>query len=526
MRFKWEYPSGSSREDQKKQSIFQRLKNQRGYSTDFLEADFDQLPDINRLKDIDKAADRIIRALSDKEKIMIYGHDDLDGITATYILFDYLEQVGYQNHYYYIPNRKTDNHGIQQNLIKRLIKEDFNLLITVDGGISDFDAIDEINEAGIDVIITDHHMVQGRIPKAFAVVNPKQNDCSYPYKMIAGVAVSYFLVKKIEEKLLIPTKESYIFWVAMGSISDKVSLTGVNRTIIRKALDKWLLFNDLNLKVLYNYLKPARNASQKMIASKNLIKLFSNGRLADGENKTLSFLLSSEDGKSIILQDLLDNLQSQDEVVKKALDFFSSLKFEPDDFYYFYYDRDNKIPQEVIGLVASQIVYQHKIPALILKNKNDVVGCEARSTDGLNLVDSFKLCQDYLIQYGGHAKAAGFTCEPALVAQFEHAFAKVASAKKELIDQHRILNIDVVLECDQLPELIDFLETEYHFLQPFGEGNISPIFLIKNYDLKRNPLNIHGYNYDKIEDFEKADVVVKNNGNGFNLIDMNYRQER
>lgn len=519
MRFKWECPLDYVENDGEIQSVFQQIIKRRNYSTEFLESNYSKLPDYRLLKDVDKAADRIIKAMAHKEKIMIFGHDDLDGITATYILFDYLEKVGYQNHFYFIPNRKTDKHGIQPVLINKLINEDYKLLITVDGGISDFDAVQDLQDHGIDTIITDHHIVQDKIPVACAIVNSKQKDCNYPFDELAGVAVSYFLVKTIEESLTIKSPKSYIFWVALGTISDKVPLVGVNRIIVKKALDEWLFFDDLNIKVLFKYLKFARNYTQKMGVIKNLIKLFSNGRLPDGENKTLNFLLSSENRKSEILDEFENEISKQNYVISKAVNFFENTKKQTFDSCYLYFDKENKIPTEVLGLVASYIVNYYKIPALILKEKKDVITCEARSTDGFNLVDSFRACSDCLIQYGGHAKAAGFTCMPSQVTSFEKAFLTYVKSKKEEIDKSRIIEVDVVLGMDQINELYDYMETEYHFLQPYGEGNLYPVFLLKGYELDNGKLNVYGTDELVEKDKEMFDIVVRNNGSGFLLLD-------
>lgn len=228
-------------------------------------------------------------------------------------------------------------------------------------------------------------------------------------------------------------------------------------------------------------------------------------------------MLSSEDKKSEILLEFEENLQSQEEVVKKGINFFQSIDVGEDDLCYLYFDKNNLIPSEVMGLVASYIVNYYKIPALILKEKNGIIGCEARSTEGLNLVKAFDTCSKHLIQYGGHAKAAGFTCEKANVSSFERSFLDHLESIKTMIEECKVIEIDAILEYDKINELNNYLETDYHFLQPYGEGNLSPIFLIKNYDLQSNQLNIHD-NIDNDEVY-KADIIIQRSGNGFNLID-------
>ncbi|MCK5051348.1 MAG: DHH family phosphoesterase, partial [Candidatus Cloacimonetes bacterium] len=153
MKFRWSYKHSD------KDTIFEQIRENRKINDSFIYSSMNDIPDPSLLKDIDIAANRIIEAVQRKEKIIIYGHDDVDGITSTYILYDFLEKLGSQNHFYYIPNRLIDDHGIQQNFIEKVKEEEFNLVITVDGGVSCKNAITKIMEFGCDVIVTDHHIV-------------------------------------------------------------------------------------------------------------------------------------------------------------------------------------------------------------------------------------------------------------------------------------------------------------------------------------------------------------------------------
>ena len=274
-------------------SITEQIKINRNITQDFLEAAYDKLPDIDLLKDLQKAAERIILAVRKKEKIMIYGHDDMDGITSTYILFDYLERIGSQYHYYHIPNRIKRSHGIKDYFIELLQKKEIDLLVTVDGGISEFSAVEKINQTGCDVIITDHHIVQDKIPAAYCVVNPKQQDCKYPFDMLAGVAVSYFLVQKLSELLNIPEAKEYLFWVSVGSISDKVPMLGVNRILVKKVLDEWSFFSNEKLQSLDSNFNTVRNHTGRMTVIRSIIKLLSSSRDQEGNSTALQFMLTS-----------------------------------------------------------------------------------------------------------------------------------------------------------------------------------------------------------------------------------------
>ncbi len=287
MKFRWSYKHSD------KDTIFDQIKENRRINDSFIHSSINDLPDHSLLKDIDIAADRIIRAVQQKEKIIIYGHDDVDGITSTYILYHFLEKLGSQNHFYYIPNRLIDNHGIQQNFINKVKEGKFNLVITVDGCVSCKDALAEIMSFDCDVIVTDHHIVQeDLLPSALAIVNPKQKDCKFPFEMIAGVGVTYFLIKQIAEKTNIPENRNYLFWVAVGSISDKVPLLGATRIMVKEVLDTWSTFDDKTLYKLSPYLEPGINYFQRMNNIHYIIKLLSNGRDKNGEHKSMKLLIT------------------------------------------------------------------------------------------------------------------------------------------------------------------------------------------------------------------------------------------
>ncbi|MBC8385891.1 MAG: DHH family phosphoesterase, partial [Candidatus Cloacimonetes bacterium] len=393
-------------------SIFEQILDSRSFSKKDLKVTLEDIPDISLLKDIRKAAERILQAVQNKEKIIIFGHDDLDGITSTYILFDFLEKLGSQNHYYYIPNRLLENHGIQQNFIQKVEKENFDLVITVDGGIGCTKAVDQIKKIGCEVIITDHHLVSGAIPNAFAVVNPKQYDCEFPNKMLAGVAVSFFLIKKIAELLDIEINKNYYFWVAVGSIADKVPLDGVNRILVKEVLDSWSEYDDPTLKILKDYiwLKGDYDSRIKMI--KFIIRLFSNGREANGENLAMKVLLSESSEKNKFLQNLMKIMSEYEKKIEDVIEFISNIPVSEDQTSFIYFDENDKIPYDLLGYCASHISTRNKKPAIFLKNKNDTLICEARSLGSFNLVKSFQYCADHLIQFGGHIRAAGFTAKP------------------------------------------------------------------------------------------------------------------
>ena len=403
MKFRWNYKEKGDL------SILDQIKENRKIADSFIHHTYKDLPPIDLMKDLAKAADRVIEAVRNNEKIMIYGHDDVDGITSTYILFDFLEQIGFQNHVYYIPNRLLDTHGIPPRLIDRLIKEKFDLLITVDGGISEFDNIKLLTENGIETIITDHHLVQNKVPEAFAVVNPKQKDCKYPGEMLAGVGVAYLLVLQIAEILSYQIEEKYLFWVAVGTVADKVPLIGVNRIFLKEVLNKWFMFKCESFQALKPYMIPALNYNKRIRIIKFISRLLANGREANGTNLSLYFLIASMEEKKVILQKLVQK-QRENEIKLNTMSEYlrSSVPVAAKNCIIFL-DKEDKIESNLLGFSASQLSSRYLIPVIFLKYKNDIIIGEGRCTDGFNLMEAFSYCKKSLIQFGGHIKAAGFT---------------------------------------------------------------------------------------------------------------------
>ncbi len=507
MKFRWEY------RENKNSSIIQQIKDNRKLTNKFLRASWKDIPDIFLMKDLNKAAFRIINAVQKKEKIIIFGHDDLDGITATYILFDFLEKIGSQSHYYYIPNRLIENHGIQRNFIEKIKKGEFDLLVTVDGGISSFEAVEEINKLGCDVIITDHHLVQDKIPHAYAVVNPKQADCPYPYDMVAGVGVSFFLIQKLADILNISYDKNYLFWVALGSIADKVPLDGVNRILVKKVLDDWSIFDDETLKTLSEYTRFTRNHTSRMSAINNIIKLLSNNREADGENRALRLLCAQTENKKNIVRELEKDYYNQEKNLLEVKEYINFLISQNNENQFIFFDKKDEVPIEFLGYSATRISKICRIPAVLLKRKNSIIVCEARCTEGFNLIESFNYCKDNLIQYGGHVKAAGFTATPDKVSQFISCFKKFVGKNKDRIIRNKKIVIDAVLTVDNIENLEEFIETDFHFLQPFGEGNPLPVYLLKNVCPENDFKKINLRDWGIVPNPEKKyDLVFRHNG--------------
>ena len=514
MKFDWLFT------DRSDLSVSEPFRLSRNHEKSFFSSTIENLPDVGLLKDVDKASERIIKAVQNKEKIIIFGHDDPDGITSTYILFDFLEKIGSQNHYYYVPNRLLENHGLQQGFINKVKEGNFDLVITVDGGISSYDAIEELNDFGAEVIITDHHLIPEKLPNAFAIVNPKQSDCEFPEKMSAGVGICYFLILNTARILEIETDKNYLIWVAIGSIADKVPLKGANRILAIEALNIWDDSDDVNLNILKRLLRKGENAAMGNI--RFIIRLLSNGREPGGENQSVRMLLAAVSDKEEILEELLYDQKKYDTQIRKYKEYIKTILPEPGDNVYIFLDYEDKLPQEFMGMCATFITQDFKIPVFILKEKDDKIICEARSNESMNLVECFTHCKDLLIQFGGHAKAAGFTAHSDDLKEITEAMRNYVETHSEIIKKHKRIEIDVVLNADKTPDFNDKIYCNFKEFQPFGQGNSAPIFLLKNYTPLRDWKKIRIQNStDKFDVTEKYDLVFSVWGSSIFVHDYN-----
>ncbi len=471
MKFKWVYNQPQGR------TCLEQLKISRNTNKSFFLNALPDLPDYKVMKDLEKASERILQALLNKEKIIIFGDDDLDGVTSTYILFDFLEQVGSQSHYYYIPNRLTDRHGLQPYFIEHIKKENVDLVITVDGCVSSFEAVEEINKLGIDVIITDHHLVPETVPNAYAVVNPKQTDCEFSYDMLAGVGVVFFLVSSLADKLSMPMSKTHLLWTAIGTIADKAPLTGVNRIIVKEALKNWIDPTDETLQLLKCHHNFSDDYPGKMSFISFITRLLSGGRAAGGEHLGLQLLLSGNHAKTGLLESLLEQKKEYESNMKELFTYLD--KAVPHDLgtYYVHFDEDDVIPYPLLGAAANFVANKYRVPAVFLKNKGEEVICEGRCIEGFNLVNAFTFAEGALIQYGGHVKAAGFSAKKENLNEFYQLFKEFAAQNKDSIVENKKLEIDIVL---------DFYEfnrnclSDLEIFQPWGMNNPEPVILIKN----------------------------------------------
>jgi len=442
-----------------------------------LEPTLDRLPDEAMFANIDKVAQRLRAAVFQNESMIIFGHDDPDGITSTYILYNFLNSCGYQKHHYFIPNRNLEPHGIQQGFVDFVRCGGYKLVVTVDNGISAWEGVEKLKALGCDVIITDHHLVQPEtIPEAYAILNPQLPECQYPFKSLAGVGVVLMLIRYLGRVWEHPVDPASYFWTAIGSIADKVPMIGLNRVIVRYVLENFSEVQDETVEFLLRNYSRINSLTDTNNFLQYTSRLIANGRESGGQHTALRFILQLSNAKARLFQDLEKQKNTWESELNRVFAFLDTLGADFVGNYFVYYDDDDVIPYPLLGTAATYIVNKLRLPTIMLKSHNGDTVCEGRCREGFNMVDAFNHCKSYLKQYGGHPRAAGFTMLPANYDGFLECFNNyldlvagtitIPEDNWELEAGHEELNLDNWRDLE--------------ILMPWGQMNQEPTLLIKD----------------------------------------------
>ncbi len=471
-----------------------------------------KIPNKKLIKDVLKAATRIVKAVKNNEKIVIFGHDDVDGITSTYILFDFLDKIGSYSHYYYIPNRLTDSHGISESFINCVNENNFSLVITVDIGVTSIEGVNKLNDMGCEVIITDHHLISSsNLPNAYAIVNPKRDDCQYPDKTLTGVGIVYFLVSIISELLGITVPDKYIFWTATGTIADKGSMVGINRIICKVVFDNWQKMIDRPLSLWSNCIsKKCTTYFDKNHYIYNMAKLLSCGRDINGENKALYFLLAPDYKQREVVTELFKRRSEYESSLTNVRKLLESISPENKDLFYIYIDEKDEIPLIHSGWAVNYMCYLFKIPVIYIKIKGSLVLGECKCIKPFNFVDALDYCKETLCQFGGHNCAAGFISSVDMLSSFRNLFAQYAETQKDVILNGKKIPIDLEVNKEDIPSLKNLIMN----YSPFGEDAPIPTFLVKNIKIHQTMPDAVNFSLKEYLPGENYDVVFTYRCNG------------
>ena len=431
--------------------------------------------------DMDKAVDRIQKAINSGEKICVYGDYDADGVTSTALLYLYLENCE-ANVIYYIPDRNSVGYGLNFSAIDKLFAEKVSLIITVDNGISAFDEVAYANSLGIETVITDHHQPPELLPNAVAIVDPHRSDCKSSFKNLAGVGVVFKLVCALEgsfadvEFIL----ENYSDLILIGTIGDVVPLIGENRYLVKQGLKYIKNTNNLGVQEILNLAK----LTEKPINSTNIAfnvvpRINASGRLSF--SKKLVQLLTSENQievQNIATQVENDNVKRKEIENEILLQAEELLKNEPVRAYQrvLIVEGENWHPG-VIGIVAARLLEKYGKPTIVISKMDVVARGSCRSIEGFSLYEAIKTCAKYLVRFGGHPLAAGFELKCDDLNKFKNDINNFA--KNFGVMPCLSLNIDCKLNSEALSlDLIEQLEP----LEPFGKDN--PEFTFGLYNMK------------------------------------------
>lgn len=473
-----------------KDGLYHRILRSRALDEKDLQGNLDDLPDEALFANIDIVAERIREAIYNNESMVIFGHDDPDGITSTYILYNYLNSCGYQRHSYYIPNRNLESHGIQQGFVDFVREGGFKLVITVDNGISAYDGVEKLNALGCDVLITDHHLIQPEmIPRAYGILNPQLPYCQYPFKPLAGVGVALMLIRYLAKKWEHPIDPASYFWTAVGSIADKVPMIGLNRLIVRHVLEHFEEAQDQTVQFLLRNYSRVSTATDVFNFITYTSRLIANGREEDGHHTALRFILQLSDAKAQLFEDLEEQKNGWERELNRVFGFLDTLSLDFVGNFFVYYDDDNVIPYSLLGTASTYIVNRLGIPTIMLKHHNGHTVCEGRCAEGFNMVEAFTHCKSHLKQFGGHVKAAGFTMEPSEYDAFLECFNDFLVQNFVAPEENAPWVYDTQCALTELdPETWQRLE----LLLPWGQQNPEPSLFVKGI----RQADLSGWNLD------------------------------
>ncbi len=474
--------------------LIQKILAKRGISGEkeikgFLYGRLEDLYDPFLMADLDKAVKRIITAVEKKEKVIIYGDYDVDGITSTTLLYTYFKQVLGMESDYYIPDRLKEGYGLNSETVEELAGKGYDLLITVDCGISAIQEVDLACSLGLDIIITDHHQPGDNLPDALAVVDPHRIDDNYPFKFLAGVGVAFKLCQGIEKEVngqgLSSHLKELLDLVTLGSIADIVPLRGENRIIVREGLKIISETNNPGLKVLIDkvgladkelnagqigyILAPPLNAAGRMKDSRLGVRLLTTDSRQEAVDLAGRLVSLNKDRQAEEERIYLEAREMVDEI---DLDQSTGIVLASSNWHH-----------GVIGIVASRLVEKYYRPTILIAVEEGRGKGSCRSISSLNIFQALKTCSDDLTGFGGHAMAAGLEIDADRIDDFRKSFNNFLADSLSGEDLIPRLYLDSILDTEDIDlELYRKLE----ILQPFGVGNPKPKFCINNIRLNRS----------------------------------------
>jgi len=470
------------------------------------------------MKDMDKAVNRILKAFTNKEHLLIYGDYDVDGTTSVAAMYQFVAAI-YTRVTFYIPHRYKEGYGISKAGIDYAKQKGITLIISLDCGIKSIELIAYAKTLNIDFIVCDHHLPDNILPNAVAILNAKQPNCNYPYKELCGCGVGFKLMQALSQKLNLPDSSflTYLDLVATAIAADIVPITGENRILTYYGVKKVNTEPCAGIKALMNLagvkkemhvnnlvfiIAPRINAAGRMDDAKKAVQLFIEQDPIKAMAIAEQLHIDNTDRKEAdtnITEEALSMLELDEEVKNKKTTFVYQPHWH----------------KGVVGIVASRLIEKYYKPTIVLTKSDDLVGGSARSVVGFNLYEAIHACKDYLIGYGGHFAAAGMTLLPENVIPFSMAFEKVVT---ETIKEESLIP-EIIIDAE-----ITFIEISKSFfklvcqMEPFGPENMRPVFISRRvmdtgfskllkeqhirFNIKQENTILNGIGFNLFEKFE------------------------
>lgn len=451
----------------------------------FLSASLSDLPSPFLMKGMEEAVARLCRCVYEKEKIAVYGDYDVDGVTATSLLTGFLRALGCDV-IYYIPDRFKEGYGVNSEALRDLKQKQVNLVISVDCGTTAVDEVAQARTLGMDFIVTDHHSFCGQLPEAVAVLNPRQADCRYPGKEVSGVGVAFNLALALRrtlreegffETVEEPNMGDFLDLVSLGTVSDRVPVGNVNRIMLKEGLKRMRSPKRLGLWALKEVSGIGDGIEVFDLGFRLGPRINAAGRL-DSAEKAVELLLADSEEDAFLLAEFLDkrNLERRGIEERMLRDATRVVESVPE------YSNSNSLVlssrewhRGVVGIVASSLAGSYGKPAFLISvDENGVGRGSGRSFGGINIFSVLSKCGDLLVEFGGHAYAAGVTVLEEKIGLFRERF----SEELRKSGQKPETRLDIDSEVS-LASISDILVSEIESLSPFGEGNPEPLFLLK-----------------------------------------------
>ena len=458
--------------------LAQRGINNYHSAKSFFRPKFNNLHDPFLMEDMKSATDRIKEAINNKEKILIYGDYDVDGVASTALLTNFLRQKS-NNIFPYIPDRETEGYGVSVNGIKKAIKKQVSLIISIDCGIKALKEVEYAKKNNIDFIICDHHLPERKIPNAVAVLDPKRVDCKYPFKELCGCGVGFKLIQALSLEWDIDTRQliNYLDLVSLATVADQVPLYDENRIITYLGLEQINKKPRPGIKALLSDFKGDEISTSTLVFNLSP-KVNAAGRMKHA-TLALELLMCEKLEHTVNLSEQISsiNIERREQDKKTTEEALIQIKEKEEESFSSTVVHNENWHPGIIGIVASRLIEKYYKPTIVLTKKGQYYIGSARSINGFDIYKALKKCSNLLEQFGGHKYAAGLKLHESKLKLFRSEFEKFSN--KNISEKQKIKTLIYDLEISLSDLNFKFFKIIKQ-MEPFGPNNPKPIFCSRN----------------------------------------------